>query len=190
MWLTRIAIIFGGLEVTTKRRLRSVFAISIAILYGLTLKFIVDFIATHNRPASRATTRCASLSGDTTTASVPAMTEYEEVSMERQKFKCKMELVFRGGALVLTDENCMLYRHIFDPEVDHLYFEHEDQGYYIFSRRDFYAEWERKCGLTLTRAYAKPGDLDAYANHCVEVADLDDELKHFFQDGGDDGQAT
>jgi hypothetical protein len=93
------------------------------------------------------------------------------------QYKCELKLMFSGGALVLTDENCMLYRHVFTPDVDHLYFEHDGQGYYIFSRRDLYNEWERKFGLTLTRAYAKDGDVDAYTDHCGES--LDDELRRF-----------
>jgi hypothetical protein len=92
----------------------------------------------------------------------------------------RLALSFLGRQIILTDDNCTLYRFRSQHEIDHLYFtveEDEDgetQGYFIFEREDLCGMWERNYGHVDTRIAPTQADIDAYAHWQAES--IDDEL--------------
>jgi len=95
----------------------------------------------------------------------------------------ELRLSFLGRHIILTDDNCTLYRFRSQHEVDHLYFTVEEdadgeaQGYFVFEREDLCGAWERHYGHIDTRYAPTPADIEAYAHWKAE--NIDEELERF-----------
>lgn len=79
-----------------------------------------------------------------------------------------------GEDIVLTNENCQLFRFRRDPMVDHAYYEDEHRNFYMFDSPHLFAMLE-ECGVVMVVADTpSPRDQDAFARYAASR--LDEEL--------------